>query len=222
LAARPRPKSAGGLTLRDLCNQFLSAKQSMVAAGDITQRHFDDLYRGCEMVLTAFGKHRMVDDLRPDDFRQLRAKLAKKWKAASGLSRTIMGIRQIFNWAYKNELVDRPVRFGTEFSTPPKKRRRLEQNTHDRMLQPQDIPRLADDASVELRAMILLAVNCGFGNADLKTLDVSSLDLDNAWYDGARRKTGVKRAAKLWDETVDAIHKVIDKRQPIKLPLRAR
>lgn len=40
--------------------------------------------------------------------------------------------------------------------------------------------------------MILLAVNCGFGNEDCGTLPLSALDLKGGWVAHARPKTGVE------------------------------
>ncbi len=54
---------------------------------------------------------------------------------------------------------------------------------------------MLDAAGMQLRAMILLGVNCGFGNADVGTLPLSALDLDGGWVDYPRPKTGVPRRA---------------------------
>jgi hypothetical protein len=40
----------------------------------------------------------------------------------------------------------------------------------------EEIRRLLDAAGVQLKAMILLGVNCGFGNADCGNLPLSALD----------------------------------------------
>ena len=50
--------------------------------------------------------------------------------------------------------------------------------------------------------MILLGVNCGFGNGDCGTLPVSALDLDGAWVNYPRPKTAIQRRCPLWPETV--------------------
>jgi integrase len=60
--------------------------------------------------------------------------------------------------------------------------------------------------------MILLAVNCGFGNNDVGTLPLSAIDLPGGWVSYSRPKTGVARRAKLWPETVAAIQAAIEKR----------
>jgi hypothetical protein len=49
--------------VRDLCNRFLSVKEAAVGTLEITQRHFDDLYAACELLIGQFGKMRIIDDL---------------------------------------------------------------------------------------------------------------------------------------------------------------
>jgi integrase len=71
----------------------------------------------------------------------------------------------------------------------------------------------ATASTPELRAMILLALNCGFGNADCTKLPVDAVDLDKGWVKYARPKTGVDRRCPLWPETVDALRVVLGRRK---------
>jgi integrase len=66
---------------------------------------------------------------------------------------------------------------------------------------------------VQLKAMILLGVNCGFGNNDCATLPIAALDLDGGWIVFPRPKTGIERRCPLWPETAQAIRGVIEKRK---------
>ena len=52
---------------------------------------------------------------------------------------------------------------------------------------------LLDGAGVQLKAMMLLGINCGFGNADCASLPLSALNLETGWIDYPRPKTGVPR-----------------------------
>ena len=47
---------------------------------------------------------------------------------------------------------------------------------------------LIDRTGVPMKAMILLAVNCGFGQTDVACLPVKALDLDGGWVDFPRPK----------------------------------
>src|SRR5262249_15299635 len=60
-------------------------------------------------------------------------------------------------------------------------------------------------ASTQLRAMVLLGTNCGFGNADCGHLPQSAVDLETGMIDFPRPTTGIPRRCPLWPETVQAI-----------------
>src|SRR5205809_917090 len=67
--------------------------------------------------------------------------------------------------------------------------------------------------SVQLKAMILLGINCGFGNEDCATLPIDAIDLKTGWVRFPRPKTGVDRACKLWPESVKALREVLKERK---------
>lgn len=76
LAGRePRAKSAGGATVRDLVNAFLTHKKDLVTAGELSQWTFQEYHNACARLVKAFGRVRPVDDLVADDFRRLRRRL---------------------------------------------------------------------------------------------------------------------------------------------------
>lgn len=66
--------------------------------------------------------------------------------------------------------------------------------------------------------MILLGVNCGFGNADCATLPIAALDLAGEWLSYHREKTGINRRCPLWPETVEALRDAMEKRPEPKNP----
>jgi hypothetical protein len=57
--------------------------------------------------------------------------------------------------------------------------------------------------------MILLGVNCGFGNGDCAGMVFEGLNLESGWLDCPRPKTGIPRRCPLWPETVTALRAVI-------------
>jgi hypothetical protein len=60
--------------------------------------------------------------------------------------------------------------------------------------------------------MVLLGINCAFGNADCGNLPRSAVDLGRGWIDYPRPKTGISRRCPLWPETVATIRDVQDYR----------
>ncbi len=57
-------------------------------------------------------------------------------------------------------------------------------------------------AGVQLRAMVLLGINCGLGNNDCALLPTSALNLETGWLNFLRPKTGISRECPVWSETV--------------------
>jgi integrase len=167
--------------------------------------------------------NRLVDDLAPGDFEELRARLAKKWGPVR-LAKAITQVKSVFKYGTDNGLIERTVRYGTEFKKPGKAvMRRHRAKNGERMMEPWQLQALIDGALVvgedgpelvkptpQLRAMILLGINCGFGNGDCATLPVSSVDLKRGWITFPRPKTGIPRRCPLWPETVAAIRAVIE------------
>jgi integrase len=218
LAGRtPRGKS-DGLTVGELCDRFLQSKDKAVDAGEITRRTRDDYKSVTDRIVGQFGKSRMVIDLGGDDFESLRATFAKT-RGPVALGNEIQRVRVILKYAYDAELIDRPVRVGPTFKKPSKKVLRLDRAKRgSKMLEPADLHRLIEGADIQLRPMILLALNCGFGNSDCGTLPLAALDLDAAWVSYHRPKTGIARRCALWPETVEALRAAIAERPTPKTP----
>src|SRR5437660_439055 len=99
-AGRTPRVAADGLTVHDLLNRFLAAKEMQRDAGEIAPRTWADYYGTCVRIREAFGPTRLVDDLASDDFERLRARTA----AASGLvavGNEIQRVRAVFKHAYE-------------------------------------------------------------------------------------------------------------------------
>jgi integrase len=128
-------------------------------------------------------------------------------------------IRSVFKYALDAGLIDRPVRFGPGFKRPSKKVLRLERaRKGPKMFEAEEIRRMLGAAGPEMRAMLLLGINCGHGNADVGQLPLSALDLDGGWVTYARPKTGIDRRCPLWPETVKALREALAKRPQPKKP----
>jgi integrase len=67
-----------------------------------------------------------------------------------------------------------------------------------------------------MQAMILLGINCGFGNADCGMLPLSAVDLNSGWINYPRPKTGIPRRAALWPETIAALRVALAERKAPK------
>jgi hypothetical protein len=66
-ASRKPREQVEGTTVKDLCNAFLNAKQALVESGELLARTWNDYKFACELIVSRFGKSRLVEDLGPDD-----------------------------------------------------------------------------------------------------------------------------------------------------------
>jgi integrase len=176
-----------------------------VEEGSLSPRSWKGYKIACDFLVKHLGKKRLVADLGPDDFAELRSRLAKRY-GPYRLGNTLQCIRSVCKYAFDAELIDRQVRYGPAFKRPSKKTIRLHRAKQGRKLfTAEECRKLIDAANPALRAMILLGINCGFGNADCGRLTTDKVDLDTGWIDYPRPKTGVERRCPLWPETVRAI-----------------
>ncbi len=231
----PRATPAAEVDVKALANAFLRHKEELMESGELSPRTFADYEDTLHEIVAAFGRRRKAADLGPTDFAAVRAKLAKRW-GPHRMGKTVQTVRSLFKFAFEAGLIDAPQRFGPAFKRPSKKTLRLERAKHGPKLFSRtevlalidgalvvgpDGPRLVERPGPALRAMILLAVNAGLGNADLGRLPLSALDLATGRLDYPRVKTGIDRRAWLWPETVAAIREALAVRPAPKDPADA-
>jgi integrase len=216
LAGRtPRTKGAG-LTVGELCDRFLQAKDKRLESGEITFQTRQDYEKTTNRIVGQFGKNRLVSDLASDDFETLRASIAKT-RGPVALGNEIQRVRIVFKHAYDEGLIGQPVRYGAGFKRPSSKVLRLNRaKKGPKLFEAAGMLKLIAAAEVHLRAMIHLAVNCGFGNSDCGTLPLAALDLEGGWVNYHRPKTGIDRRCPLWPETVKALRESLAQRPPVK------
>lgn len=209
----PPPIDTGdGLTVRDLCNAFIVHKQNRMQNGELSAHSYAGYFRACESLIGYFGEQRHVSDLRPDDFERFRAHLANGCNVVTLLSK-VNRIRVVFKFASDNELVERQVSYGKAFDRPAAKSIRAARNeAGERMFEAGEVRRIIEASPQPLKAMVLLGINCGFGNTDVSSLPQSALDLKGGWVEFPRPKTAVKRRVPLWPETVKALKAAIEQR----------
>src|SRR3954454_20834786 len=94
---KPREETAG-LTVKELCNQFLNVKRALVESGELTNRSWEDYKAACDLIIGEFGKSRLVADLDPKDFTALCGKMARKWGPVT-LGNVIQRMGVVFKFA---------------------------------------------------------------------------------------------------------------------------
>lgn len=207
--APPLPAPAT-ITVQHLCNLFLDRKRR---AG-IADRSVEDYADALDDFSAAVGDDRAVASLAPGDF----AKPRKAWAGRFGpdrLSKFVTAVRSAFKWARKPPLRLPEPDWGDEFETPRRRHFRIARKARREAaggpltFDAGEVATLLAGATRSMRAMILLALNCGFGNTDIAALPRSAVDLRTGWIAYARGKTGIDRRAPLWPETIKALRAVL-------------
>ncbi len=208
----PRLAAEDG-TVKNLVNTFLNHKDALLQAGELSAHTRAKYQTATDEVIAFFGKTRLAADLRPEDFAKLRKRMAAKW-GVYRLGDMIQHVRSIFKHGHDSGLLPLPVVFGPGFARPTKKAQRLHRAEQGpKLFTASEVRKLIDGAGVQLRAMILLGINCGFRNTDCANLPLRAVDLDNAVIDFPPPKTGIARRCPLWPETVTALREALTKRR---------
>ncbi|MBM4069104.1 MAG: hypothetical protein FJ271_09195 [Planctomycetes bacterium] len=209
----PAVDVGNGCTMKQLVNAFLALKESKMEAGELSPRSYRDYFLTCEILIDQFSRERLVSDLRHDDFRQFRSQLAKRYNVVS-LRNCINRICIIFNFAHEAGLIDKPMTFGGCFDRPSALSLRRERNARGaRLFTRDECIAILEAADVQQKAMVLLALNCGYGNTDVANLRESHFK-PGGWVEFPRVKTEIPRRCPLWPETLEAVN--------AWLPLRPR
>jgi integrase len=209
------------LTVKDIANAYLKAKEQAVEAGELAQRTWMDYRSIMRQMLKGLGPRKAVATLDPQDFANLKNKVAKK-NSPPRVSTIVQVVRCAFRFAYESGTLDQPMRFGPVFKRTSKKTLRLYRAKQGaKLFTAEEVRKLLDAADVQMRAMILLGINCGFGNADCGTLPLAAADLDRGTIDYPRPKTGLPRRCVLWPETVEALRAVLARSKEPKDPADA-
>lgn len=202
-------KSKGGTTVKDLVNAFLRSKEAAMLNDELSPRSFRDYHRTCAVLVEHFGRPRLVEELRPEDFGGYRRHLADT-RGAVSLGNEINRVRIVFRYAIDNDLIGKPVKFGQEFERPSRKTlRKVKAEKGRPTFEAAELRKILDKADPTMKAMILLGVNGGLGQSDIAALPLAAIDLKTGWLDFPRPKTAIPRRIPLWPETVAALKAAI-------------
>jgi len=221
-AGKP-PPLPDGVTLLELADRYMASKLAAVERGELNRQHYRDCKRDTQLASDTLGPRRLASTLTMEDFRVLRAKISDG-RNATTITNTVNRIRAMFTWAHrKAKIIDSLPDYGDEFSPPPLRiRRKALREGGPRDMAPEAIHAMLDAAKeasfnqlLNLRAMILLGINCGMGNTDCAALTFADIDLKAGFIDNHRPKTEEHRRAALWTETIKAIQDAIERRKKL-------
>ena len=196
-----KPNLNNSFSLKTLCNLYLDYQESRVTIGEIKLRHLNDQTSILRNFVRFIGSNRAVSNITTIDLQNYRRKLIKTGKAAHTINNVIASIKAMYNWAMGNEVINNTPNLKAIKKVPIPK---VEKPTFSMS----QIQKLLENASTQMRAMIWLGLNCGFGCTDCAELCWDNLDLKNFRVSFPRGKTGIDRNLPLWPETVEALKQV--------------
>ncbi len=216
---RPRPRGSDELTVENLCDLFLASRERLRDTGELAAETYADYLEEGKRIVAELGRTTLVEQLRPEDFADFRAKLGRGVNLKT-LEGRIARVRAFFNYSDKNGYLERPLSkiWGTEFAKPSQRSLKVLRRENPKSLSAAEIWRLLEVAGAQTAAMIWLGINCGFGNSDVARIKLSDLDSDEGWLNLYRNKTGIGRRCPLWPETLKALKAAIKARPAPKSP----
>ena len=131
-AGRSPREDAGGLTVKGLTDRFLTMNLSRVNTDELSPHSYRDYVYSLQQMADVFGKNRLVSDLRPSDFEQLRNSFVETHEPAR-LTKDVTTVRSLFKYADKSGLIENWERLvGPEFTQPTRTARLKASRAHDR------------------------------------------------------------------------------------------
>ena len=191
----------GSMTLKSLCNIYLQYQQSRVTSAEITVRHYADQISCLRKFMSFIGQHHKINEISTLDLQNYKRRLKRAYNSAHRINLNISIMKTMFHWAKKNDMLDYIPNIDAISSA-----KIIHKQRH--VFTSKQIHQLFDLADVQMKAMIWLGLNCGFGCTDCAELKWSNLDLVTGRVKLARGKTGVSRDLPLWPETIQSLENI--------------
>lgn len=205
------------LSIADGINLFLDYVENKVLQKELSSRSYQDYRRSCKRVLQCIPRSFPINAMTTQQWLKVEQQLrnnSNPTTAGNHINRVLICLK----WLKDNRLIEDPY-FGTAMKRPSKAKIRIaKKQSGKRWFEREEIHSLLAGSRPSIAAMILLGVNCGYGNADCSRLQTSWIDFENGWIDFARPKTGIDRRAKLWPETIQRINNWLDVRPRVNVP----
>jgi integrase len=199
---QPMQKRTGNtLSIKILCNLYLDHQESRSIIGEIKLRHLYDQTSLLRDFVRFVGPNRTVSDISTVDLQNYRKKLIKAGRSPNTINNRIAAVKAMYNWALDNEVINNAPRLKAVKKITPQKGEKPTFTTRQ-------IQALLEVANIQMKAMIWLGLNCGFGCTDCAELKWKDLDLGNGRVRFPRGKTGIERNLPLWPETIQVLKEI--------------
>lgn len=209
---QPRPSVFEPTSIKDALDMFLEAKLEKLKAEQLTMRSWSDLEKECKHAIKILPARTHLHNLGPHHFQTL-------MRSYTGGPTTVTNrmVRMSVAWNWIERRFGIKLNDGGVWELPSTTVvRKAKAKNAKGLIPPSHIKLLIDHAkNPQVKAMLWLAINCGFGNSDVGKLDLETLleRFEDGWISYPRPKTGQARAAKLWPESVTILKEVIGRRR---------
>lgn len=214
-----KPRAPKLLTVWEACQLFLASKEAHVEQRKLASRTFTEYLRTCKRISAFFGKDIPIESLKPaafSDFMNSRAKTCNPISVGNEITR----VKTMLNWLERSKYTGK-IEVGPDFRKPEERIvRRHRRERGKLMFTAEEVRAILDESGIQLRAMVLMAINCGFQNSDLEQISYEKITeaMDTGWVEFPRVKTEVDRRCPLWTSTEKAIHLAMKRRVDTELP----
>lgn len=216
------------VTIKFILSSWIRDRQADALRGELTPGSLLQYRHSAKAIRDIVG-HVAVTEYRPDHTRQLYGSLYQN-RTADFAKRALGHFRTACNHAVEQGWCG-PVNLGkaaiAKATSRPAVKMRWQLYTPDQIriildglekrIRGRNMPSM-----IQLRAMIYLALNGGYGAQELSDLPRSVIDLDKGRIDYRRGKTGKDHIVPLWPETIAALRPVLAQRKGDDLLFRTR
>lgn len=186
-------------TLETTIDRYLESRRLL--SKEISHRHLADVEWVLGRLKTIIGNKAMVN-LKSSDWVRWRAELAKT-NGAVALGNHIRKVRAFLGWCVREDII-KVLPQSDALKKPTRAQLRRERsNRGSKMFEAAEIKKLLEFVPPQMKAMILLGINCALGPTDLARLKTAHIN--GEWLEYPRSKTGVLRRIPLWKETREAL-----------------
>lgn len=206
------PVPDGTITCKELANRFLAAQQANWQARETTLRCYRDW-------LGHFLKDHsrmLAANLTVEIFAAWKLKLKDRGYAPQSINHYLNAVRSLYAFGVDTDLLVRAPRLRRIRNEPLAQVRAAAKPLYS----VDALSRLLAAAMPQMRAMILLGLNCGFGPKD--NHDLTWDDILDERVTLPRSKTGVSQTYLLWSESRAALAVVKRERQALLARLKRR
>jgi len=193
-------KKNSDMTLKTLSELYLQHQLAKVESDELSALHYTDQNSCLSKFVNSIGQFVKVRDISTLDLQKYRRKINKCY-SSQRMNLNISVMKAMFHWAKKNDIL-------TEIPNIDVISRNKTEHQQRYIFSSEEIRKFLELADAQMKAMIWLGLNCGFGCTDCAKLQWKNFDFEKNRVVFPRGKTGIMRDLPLWPETVEAIRNI--------------